>query len=90
MSKIKRTLAIETSCDDTSVAVVSFDGTVFSVEKMLSYTQLALHKQYGGVVPELAARSHLEKIIPLVQAVEAEIGYSLEKTVDTISVTAYP
>jgi N6-L-threonylcarbamoyladenine synthase len=57
-------LAIETSCDETSVAVVR-DG------KMLSNTvssQIKLHAEYGGVVPELAAREHLRNLVPVTQA----------------------
>lgn len=46
MRGVVRTLAIETSCDDTSVAVVSRDGRNFIVEKILAYTQLELHKEY--------------------------------------------
>lgn len=87
MTKIIRTLAIETSCDDTSVAVVSFDGDRFAVEKMLAYSQLEVHEEYGGVVPELAARSHMEKILPLIEALGGE---QLREQIDSISVTAYP
>jgi len=87
MRTISRTLAIETSCDDTSVAVVSFDWEKFHVEKMMAYTQLEIHKQYGWVVPELAARSHMEKILPLVEALWWN---KLRDEIDSISVTAYP
>ena len=56
-------LAIETSCDDTGVAVVQ-DG-----RKILSNivsSQIPVHKKYGGVVPELASRKHIESIVPIV------------------------
>lgn len=81
-----RTLAIETSCDDTSVGIISFDGKKFEVEKMLAYSQISDHQMYGGVVPEIASRLHCEKII----AVLEEIGFENIKTVDFVSVTSHP
>ena len=57
-------LAIETSCDETSVAVVR-DGKILS--NVVS-SQIKLHAEYGGVVPELAAREHLRNLIPVAQA----------------------
>jgi N6-L-threonylcarbamoyladenine synthase len=57
-------LAIETSCDETSVAVVR-DGTVLS---SLVSSQIKLHAEYGGVVPELAAREHLRNLMPVARA----------------------
>ena len=57
-------LAIETSCDETSVAVVR-DGTVLS--NAVS-SQIRIHAEYGGVVPELAAREHLRNLLPVTQA----------------------
>jgi N6-L-threonylcarbamoyladenine synthase len=56
-------LAIETSCDETAAAVLNTPRNVLS---MSVYTQIPLHKQYGGVVPELASRSHVEKLGPVV------------------------
>ena len=57
-------LAIETSCDETSVAVVQ-DGRVLS--NVVS-SQARLHEEYGGVVPELAAREHLRNLLPVANA----------------------
>ena len=57
-------LAIETSCDETSAAVVR-EGKVLA---NIVASQIALHAEYGGVVPELAAREHLRNLIPVVQA----------------------
>jgi len=42
-----KTLAIETSCDDTSIGIISFDGDRFEVEKLLAYSQVADHQKYG-------------------------------------------
>ena len=57
-------LALETSCDETSAAVVR-DGRVLSSAVS---SQIKLHAEYGGVVPELAAREHLRNLMPVVQA----------------------
>ncbi len=64
-----RILGIETSCDDTSVALVdcSENGCIVVAEKTAS--QIDLHKIYGGVVPELAGRLHAEAIVPLIETV---------------------
>lgn len=81
-----KTLAIETSCDDTSIAIVSYDGETFSVDKILAYSQVKEHAVYGGVVPEIASRLHAEKIIPVLE----QIGREEIKKVDFISVTTHP
>ena len=61
-------LGIETSCDDTAAAVIEakggFNKPSFSVLANTSYSQVAIHKKFGGIVPNLASRAHLEKIIP--------------------------
>ncbi len=79
-------LAIESSCDETACAVVE-DG-----RKVLSnviYTQIAIHKEYGGVVPEIAARKHIEKIGWVVETAINEA--SINKTdIDAIAVTNAP
>tara|TARA_B100000749_G_scaffold279661_1_gene273120 strand:+ start:102180 stop:103244 length:1065 start_codon:yes stop_codon:yes gene_type:complete len=61
---ISRVLAIETSCDDTSVAVVEAGGRVVHV---LSANQDRKHRVFGGVVPEIAGRTHIEMMIPLIE-----------------------
>ena len=59
---MKKVLAVETSCDDTSVAIVREDGFVVfnKVEN-----QHSVHRPYGGVVPELASRNHTYRLLPL-------------------------
>lgn len=79
-------LAIESSCDETAVAIVE-DG-----KKVLSsviYTQIEIHKQFGGVVPEVASRHHIEKITYVLDAAlkEANLTYN---DIDKIAVTAEP
>src|ERR1017187_5287153 len=63
-------LALETSCDETSAAVVR-DGRVLSSAVS---SQIKLHAEYGGVVPELAAREHLRNLIPVVQTALRDAG----------------
>ena len=63
-------LALETSCDETSAAVVR-DGWVLSSAVS---SQIKLHAEYGGVVPELAAREHLRNLMPVVQTALRDAG----------------
>ena len=81
-----RTLAIETSCDDTSLAIVNNNNWTFEVEKILAYSQISEHQKFWWVVPELASRLHSEKIIALLQT----IGLDEIPNVDFISVTTQP
>lgn len=79
-------LAIETSCDDTAIAIVTDKNNNFLVEKMIAYSQIDDHQKYGGVVPEIASRLHAEKITSLLaQLSEKEI-----KACDAIAVTTAP
>jgi N6-L-threonylcarbamoyladenine synthase len=80
------TLGIETSCDETAVAVVE-DG--FSVRANLIAAQVHLHERYGGVVPEVAARAHVEALNPLLAETlqAAEVGFG---DLDGIAVTVGP
>jgi tRNA N6-adenosine threonylcarbamoyltransferase len=78
-------LAIETSCDDTCAAVV--DGP--RILSNLISSQAAAHERFGGVVPEVASRHHLELTAPVVEAALAEAGVSLEE-VEAVAVTAGP
>ena len=78
-------LAIETSCDETSAAVVR-DGRVLS---SVVSSQIKLHAEYGGVVPELAAREHLRNLIPVTQAALREAGVRSEQ-LDAVAATQGP
>jgi len=66
-----RVLGLETSCDETAVAVYDGDAGLLAHEV---YSQVELHAAYGGVVPELASRDHLRKLLPLLRKVLAEGG----------------
>lgn len=81
-----KTLAIETSCDDTSVGIVRFDENSFFVDSLLAYSQIQDHQQYGGVVPEIASRLHSEKILEVIK----NIWLDTIRDVDFISVTTHP
>jgi N6-L-threonylcarbamoyladenine synthase len=78
-------LAIETSCDDTCAAVL--DGP--RIESSLISSQHAAHAAFGGVVPEVAARHHLELAAPIVTAALTEAGVTLEE-IEAVAVTAGP
>lgn len=83
---MKKTLAIETSCDDTSLAIVSYDQWRFSVDSIIAYSQIEHHQPFGGVVPEIAFRLHSEQILALVKHFPADTIAA----VDHISVTTHP
>jgi N6-L-threonylcarbamoyladenine synthase len=79
-------LGIETSCDETSAAVVK------NGRKMLSNvisSQVSLHQKYGGVVPEIASRKHVELIIPVIDQAIEEAGISIDE-IDAVGVTYGP
>jgi N6-L-threonylcarbamoyladenine synthase len=78
-------LALETSCDETSAAVVR-DGKVLA--NVVS-SQIALHAEYGGVVPELAAREHLKNLLPVAQSALREAGVSASQ-LDAVAATQGP
>jgi N6-L-threonylcarbamoyladenine synthase len=79
-------LGIETSCDETAAAVVTDDGRVLS---SIVSSQAGLHARYGGVVPEVASRRHLELVAPVVRAALDDAGTSLGR-VERIAVTQGP
>ena len=79
-------LGLETSCDETAAAVITPDGRILS---NIVSSQADLHARYGGVVPEVASRRHLELVTPVVQEAMAEAETSLDE-VDLIGVTAGP
>jgi N6-L-threonylcarbamoyladenine synthase len=78
-------LAIETSCDETSAAVVR-DGKILS---SIVSSQIQLHAEYGGVVPELAAREHLRNLIPVARSALHEAGISAGQ-LDAVAATQGP
>ncbi|KLI97619.1 tRNA (adenosine(37)-N6)-threonylcarbamoyltransferase complex transferase subunit TsaD [Luteimonas sp. FCS-9] len=85
-----KVLGIETSCDETGVAV--YDTALGGAEGLRAhavYSQIALHAQYGGVVPELASRDHVRKLLPLIRQTLAEAGLAVDE-LDGVAYTAGP
>ena len=81
-----RVLGLETSCDETGVALYEA-GIGIRAERLAS--QIPLHAAYGGVVPELASRDHIAKLLPMVETVLADAGVELGD-LDAIAYTAGP
>ena len=79
-------LGIETSCDETAAAVVTRDGEILA---NVVASQAELHAAYGGVVPEIASRRHLELVTPVIQEALDRAGASLDE-IDTVAVTQRP
>jgi N6-L-threonylcarbamoyladenine synthase len=79
-------LGIETSCDETGVALIDGDG---SVRAHALHSQVDMHRDYGGVVPELASRDHIRRLLPLIQHALASAQLRLAD-IDAIAVTAGP
>lgn len=84
-------LGVESSCDETGIALVTLD-TETGVPRLLGqalHTQVAMHAAYGGVVPELASRDHIRRVVPLLRQTLAEAGMALAD-VDVIAYTSGP
>ena len=81
-----RVLGIETSCDETGIAI--YDDEKGLLANQL-YSQVKLHADYGGVVPELASRDHVRKTVPLIQEALKESGLTA-KDIDAVAYTAGP
>ena len=79
-------LGIESSCDETAASVARNHTEILS--NVVS-SQVEEHKQYGGVVPEIASRRHCENVLPVVQKALDDAGVTLAE-LDGIAVTAYP
>ena len=90
MSKKPIILGIETSCDETAASIITENdlGIPIILSNIVS-SQVDVHKQFGGVVPELAARSHIEKIDLITKKAIEESGVTLEE-VDAVAATAGP
>lgn len=80
------TLGIETSCDETSVAVVD---EKFNILSNVIISQIEIHQNYGGVVPEIAARNHIENILPVLDEALRKANLSLDM-IDQVAATTEP
>ena len=88
----RRVLGIESSCDETGVALVDLDGEGAAPPRLLAHalhSQIDMHQAYGGVVPELASRDHIRRVVPLLRetlaAAQAEAG-----SIDVVAYTRGP
>jgi N6-L-threonylcarbamoyladenine synthase len=85
-----KVLGIESSCDETGVALVEFQaGEPPALRAQALHSQIDMHQAYGGVVPELASRDHIRRVLPLTQQVLAEAGCVLSE-VDVVAYTRGP
>ncbi len=82
-----RILALESSCDETAITLLKISKGSLSLEKNQVYSQANIHQKYGGVIPEIAARKHVETIIPLL---EENLGKKRLKGIDYLAVTSGP
>jgi len=82
-----KVLGIESSCDETGVAIYDTEQGVLLADQL--YSQVALHAEYGGVVPELASRDHIRRAVPLIKDAIKEAGLSLND-LDGIAYTTGP
>jgi N6-L-threonylcarbamoyladenine synthase len=85
-SQFQRILAVETSCDDTSVAVIEADGRVLALG---SFNQDQAHKPFGGIVPEFAGRNHTLALLPLIDQILTTAGVTWNE-IDGLAVTNRP
>jgi len=89
-SRAMNVLGIESSCDETGVALVSTgDGAIPRLRAHALHSQVQMHEAYGGVVPELASRDHIRRVLPLTRQVLAEAGATLAD-VDVVAFTRGP
>ena len=84
--RVLKVLGIETSCDDTAVAIYDEQRGLLG---QLIHSQTDLHKIYGGVVPELASRDHIQKLLPLIKTLLKNLNLNL-KELSAIAYTRGP
>ena len=90
MKKKPIILGIESSCDETAASVITENEQGFpTILSSIVSSQVDVHREFGGVVPELAARSHIEKIDLITKKAINESGIEMEE-IDAIAVTAGP
>jgi len=82
-------LGIETSCDDTSLCLLEHENGTSSILSFKTFSQETILREWGGVVPEIASRNHLEKLLPLLKQVFEDAQRSIDE-LKLISVTTHP
>ena len=89
MNKKITILGIESSCDETAVSIIQQENTQIKILSNIVSSQFDIHKEFGGVVPELAARAHVEKIDLITEKAISESKISLDE-IDAVAATAGP
>jgi N6-L-threonylcarbamoyladenine synthase len=89
LSKDVHILGLESSCDDTAAAVLRGASDAPEILSSVVFGQTDLHARFGGVVPEIAARAHAERLDQVVEMALGEAGVGLDR-IDAIAVTAGP
>ena len=82
-------LGMESSCDETSCAIVEYKDGAFEIRSNIVASQIETHRLYGGVVPEIASRAHIEAVSAITDEALGEAGITL-KDVDCVAVTTHP
>ena len=82
-------LGIESSCDETGVALIEVDGAMMRLRAQALHSQVDMHEAYGGVVPELASRDHIRRVLPLTRQMMLEAGARLAD-IDLVAYTRGP
>ena len=82
-------LGMESSCDETSAAIIEYNGGAFEIRSNIVASQVETHRLYGGVVPEIASRAHIEAVSSITKEALEVAGITL-KEVDCIAVTTHP
>ena len=82
-------LGIESSCDETSAAVIEIDGEKRRILSNIVASQIDVHRLYGGVVPEIASRAHIEAISSITYEALDTAGLKIDD-IGAIAVTAFP
>ncbi|MBL8303315.1 MAG: tRNA (adenosine(37)-N6)-threonylcarbamoyltransferase complex transferase subunit TsaD [Ideonella sp.] len=82
-------LGIESSCDETGVALIEVDGATMRLRAQALHSQVDMHEAYGGVVPELASRDHIRRVLPLMRQMMLEAGARLAD-IDLVAYTRGP
>jgi N6-L-threonylcarbamoyladenine synthase len=82
-------LGLESSCDETSAAIVEMDGEVRAIRANIVASQIETHRLYGGVVPEIASRAHVEVISRITEEALETAGLALDD-IGAVAVTTHP
>jgi len=89
MKKTIYILGIESSCDETAASILKVEAGNFEILSSVISSQVKVHAKFGGIVPEVAARLHIEKVLPIIESAVAKAGLEMEQ-VDYLAVCSGP